>query len=150
MSRAIPISARKTKTERQPNAFCNCPPITGAIAGAMANIIVMCDISRCAAGPLNKSRTMARLTTTPAQAAKPCRPRNSHRCSIRVANRQPIEASANSHSEMTITRRRPMASEMAPCHSDISENMSKYAVSVCCTSSGEACRESPMSWSEGR
>ena len=42
-----------------------------AMAGAMANIMVMCDISRCAAGPSNRSRTIARLTTTPAPAEAP-------------------------------------------------------------------------------
>ena len=45
--------------------------LLAAIAGAMANIMVICDISRCAAGPSNRSRTMARLTTTPAPAEAP-------------------------------------------------------------------------------
>ena len=62
---------RKAKTERQPNRICSQPPMTGAMAGARANIMVICDISFWAAAPSNRSRTMARLTTTPAPAEAP-------------------------------------------------------------------------------
>ena len=93
---------------------------------------------------------MARLTTMPAPAEMPCSARNTQRCSIRVAKTQPADANAKSASETSSTRRRPSASAIAPCQSDMRANGSMYAVSVCCTSSGVALRLAPMSWNDGR
>ena len=124
--------------------------MTGAMAGAMANIMVMCDIRRCACAPWNMSRTMARLTTTPAQAAKPCKPRRTQSCPTCPAKKQPSEARMNSTSVTRMTFRRPIASEIAPCQSDMTENMNRYEVSVCWTSSGDACSVAAMSCMAGR
>src|SRR5476649_2121531 len=44
-------STRKTNTDLQPNHTCSHPPITGATAGAIANEIVTCDITRWASAP---------------------------------------------------------------------------------------------------
>jgi hypothetical protein len=50
---------------------------------------------------------MARLTTMPAPAVTPCQARQNHSWPMLVASRQPSEASANSSSAASITRRRP-------------------------------------------
>ncbi len=81
--------------------------MTGAMAGARANIMVICDISFWAAAPSNRSRTMARLTTMPAPAVIPCIARQNHRCSMRVASMQPNEAAANRPTATRMTLRRP-------------------------------------------
>ena len=65
---------------------------------------------------------MARLTTMPAPAVMPCSARSTQRCSMRVANTQPAEASPNNASETSSTRRRPSASAIAPCQSDMRAN----------------------------
>ena len=62
---------------------------------------------------------MARPMTMPAPALMPCAARSSQRCSMRVAKAQPSEAMAKSASAQRMTRRRPSASESAPCQSAI-------------------------------
>ena len=88
-------STRKAKTERQPKKVCSQPPMSGATAGASANIMVICAIRRWASAPSNRSRTMARLMTMPAPAVMPCMARQNHNCSMLVAKAQPAEAIPN-------------------------------------------------------
>ena len=59
---------------------------------------------------------IALFVLMPAPADMPCSARSAQRCSIRVANRQPNSDKPNSARLTSITRRRPSASEMAPCH----------------------------------
>ena len=82
------------KIARQPRRFSTAPPITGASAGAMPKISVICDISRWASAPLKRSRMMARPSTRPAPAERPCSARNSHSDSMLPAIAQPSDASA--------------------------------------------------------
>ncbi len=118
-------SVRKPKMARQPASARTQPPMMGAMAGASANIMALCAISRCAAGPSATSRTTARLTTMPAPPLIPCRARASHRCSMVVANMTAREASMNTASAATTTARRPKRSDRAPCHRDMSANGSR-------------------------
>ena len=64
---------------RQSNNLTIQPPSTGAMAGAIENIIVTIDSRRAACASAYRSRMMARPTTVPAPADTPCRMRNIHR-----------------------------------------------------------------------
>ncbi len=63
---------------------------------------------------------------------------------------QPSEASKNVAIITSVIRRRPNASESAPCQSVMIAKGSIYAVSVCCTMTGEAPKCWPISRKEGR
>ncbi len=78
-------------TERQPKASCSQPPRMGAIAGASANISIICDITRCAMLPAKLSRMMARPTTIPPLADKPCAMRHNNNACAFGAMAQPME-----------------------------------------------------------
>ena len=66
--------------------------MTGASAGATPNTSVICDISRCASGPWKRSRMIARPTTRPLPAERPCNVRKSQSDSMLPEMAQPSEA----------------------------------------------------------
>jgi hypothetical protein len=92
--RVMPMSIMKPNTLRQPKATWIQPPTTGAIAGAMPNIIVMVLIRRCASGPSCRSRTMARPMAIPTPALIPCTARNVKSHAKLGDTAQPIDAAA--------------------------------------------------------
>ncbi len=109
--------ARNQNTDRQPHTASSQPPITGAMAGAMANTKVTFDMTFCARAPENKSRTSARPITTPAPAAMPC-PIRAQISSVKSrASAAPMEASTYTASATSTMRRRPQASDNGPCTS---------------------------------
>jgi hypothetical protein len=106
-------------TARQPKAPCSQPPITGASAGASPKIMVMSDSRRCASWPGKLSRTMARPTTHPTPADKPCTPRKNSSWGKLWAKVQPIDPSTKIARQPSITGRRPNESDRAPWNSVI-------------------------------
>ncbi len=68
------------------------PPIIGATAGAIPNNICTVAITRCAWGPSNKSRTIARATVLPAPPLAPCNALKNQSVSTLGANAQPMLA----------------------------------------------------------
>ena len=60
---AAPKQNSTTKFERQPNAVCSTPPISGATSGASAMIAAMRASSRPTRVPSYMSRTTARAST---------------------------------------------------------------------------------------
>ncbi|MNQ68551.1 hypothetical protein D3C85_831110 [compost metagenome] len=48
---STPNAVRNQKIQRQPRPTCSQPPSTGAMAGASANTIMMCERIFCAAAP---------------------------------------------------------------------------------------------------
>jgi hypothetical protein len=105
------------KIARQPIVFSRMPPMTGAIAGAIENTSVICDIAFCASGPWKLSRMIARPTTSPVPADNPWSARASHSDWMLPAIAQSSVAIAYTTSPAITTGRRPSASESAPCHS---------------------------------
>ena len=89
---AAPYSAASTKISRQlPNAISAVPSI-GAAIGATPITIISSENSLAAAGPSARSRTMARGSTTLAEAPSAARTRNSAKEAVLQARAQPIEA----------------------------------------------------------
>ena len=86
------MNTMKPNTERQPKATCNQPPMTGPMAGATENTIIMMLISRCALCPSYRSRTTARAMVGPIPAAMPCNTRQNSKAPKLGANAQPAEA----------------------------------------------------------
>lgn len=116
--------------------------MTGAMAGAMAKIMVMRHqaLSRRAAEQIADDGAADDHAGAGGEALQAAQQPEVLDASGKQAAQQARE---NSQSERRMIRRRP-GRQMAPCQSDITENISRYVVSVCCTSSGEACRESPV------
>ena len=71
-------------------------------------------MTRCASGPWNKSRTIARATTLPAPPPMPCKIRPSHNISTLVANAAQREPTIKIPKPILIVSMRPIASEIAP------------------------------------
>ena len=111
---SVPTSPRNQKIACQSRCTNSQPPIKGAIAGATPKKIVTCDITRCASAGGNMSRMIARATTVPAPADKPCSARNATSQPIDGASAQPADASVKTTIPASTTGRRPKLSASAP------------------------------------
>lgn len=83
----------------------------GAMAGAMPKIIDTWRISRCASGPLNRSRIIARPTIIPTPADRPCSARNASNLGKSCDSAHPIEPAMNNASPPRIIRSAPRIGE---------------------------------------
>lgn len=83
----------------------------GAMAGAMPKIIDTWRISRCASGPLNRSRIIARPTIIPTPADRPCSARNASNLGKSCDSAHPIEPAMNNASPPRIIRSAPHIGE---------------------------------------
>ena len=84
--------ASTQKMARQPTNHRIWPPISGANMGAIELQACMSDMARAAWSRSARSRTMVRASTTPPQAANPCRKRSITRWPAAAAKAQPTLA----------------------------------------------------------
>ncbi len=86
------MPARTQKIARQPRNHRIWPPISGASMGAIEVQAIISDIARAAWSRSARSRTMVRASTTPPQAASPCRKRSATSWPASAAKAQPTLA----------------------------------------------------------
>ena len=91
-SATTPMIASTQKIARQPRNHRTCPPISGASMGAIEVQAIISDMARAAWSFSARSRTMVRASTTPPQAARPCRKRSSTSWPASAAKAQPMLA----------------------------------------------------------
>jgi hypothetical protein len=77
--------------DAQPSHASNTPPISGAMAGAVAFNMIRVEKARRVSSGANKSRTMARVMTAPPQALTACKARSTISISIDDASAQPAD-----------------------------------------------------------
>ena len=92
-SAAAPKQNSATKFDRQPNAVCSTPPISGATSGASAMIAAMRDSSRPMREPSYMSRTTARASTIAPDAPTACTKRAAISVSMEIVSAQASVAS---------------------------------------------------------
>jgi hypothetical protein len=86
------MMASTQKIARQPRNHSTWPPISGASMGAIEVQAIISDMARAAWSFSARSRTMVRASTTPPQAASPCRKRRAMRWPASAAKAQPMLA----------------------------------------------------------
>src|SRR5690606_8033479 len=113
-SSTAPNSAIAINGTRQPSVVTSSEPTIGASIGAAVKIITITVSRRAASTPLAMSRTIARVTTTPTDAAMPCTNRAVSISSMLVESALANPATVKMATPTYMTGMRPSRSESTP------------------------------------